>query len=532
MKKILLFIGITLSFSAYGQLPVDSADWTSTTTNSDYMPIFNDVSGYMKRIYVEYLQPFTVSDGKVVTRRTSDNLILGGATNPNSDKLRVVGTSRVTGNSYNMSRIYVGPNSQSYFSADPSTGEIKTYDPVNGEKTITQLASYDSTVSEMTISDTLRVGVIKVYSEGDSLKAYADGVEYNLFSLSGTIDTLRLSGGDGWIAADGTSIQISPSGGLPITFINNAAPYGRSITGLGAVAFITTGGTTYLQGFRNDTTDFGADSAMVWSIDAVKEYVLAHGGGAGTITGTMVDNRVPYGATSTTLETDAGLTYDPVTDNLTAYGLYAAGSDSYLDPETSNGETAIANRAGTSASYSSNAKVFQAENNGVAKFYVKNDTVVVAGNLRYGADLYSKKYAAITDTFGVVMYNGGRIDTASLAFAANAWDKPLEPWDEWYGKSKKLKALPLPMPNGKERRKMNPLYANYQTEYTLETLAQYMDQIFKENKRLNNKVKRLKKENERKSISELKKRVTSLEERLDKLEHPVIEPFPHYNIIN
>ena len=50
----------------------------------------------------------------------------------------------------------------------------------------------------------------------------------------------------------------------------------------------------------------------------------------------------------------------------------------------------------------------------------------------------------------------------------------MEDFDTYYAKASELKSLPLPFPNGKERRKVNPLYANYQLEFELERLTRYL----------------------------------------------------------
>jgi hypothetical protein len=115
------------------------------------------------------------------------------------------------------------------------------------------------------------------------------------------------------------------------------------------------------------------------------------------------------------------------------------------------------------------------------------------GTRIYG-NMYSSSLSALTDTFAVVMYPGGRYDTARFVYAAKGWDVPLEDFDVFYSKSASLKALPLPSPDGKERRKMNPVFYAYQTEYTLETLTRYFKEERDKNKILTERIAKLEKQ--------------------------------------
>lgn len=353
---------------------------------------------------------------------------------------------------------------------------------ITGDIKVTQKSYLADDILFAGASGTFGTGKPSVRTSGDTLQLEDYSGLYNLEDLiggnvAGDLDSVNFSGTNAYITKNTTSgIKLSPNGGDAINFTTNSAPYGRTISNLESLVF-TSG--EYLRGFRNDTTPADADSAYTWSISSVRDYVAEHGGGAGTITGTMSAGKVPYGASSSGLLTATGFKYDSVAGNLTVEdGFYTRGLQSYIDPETANGESAIANKFGTSTNYSSNARILQVKNNTTEKFYVKNDTTVATNNLKYRGDLYSWKYRTLTDTFGLVMYPGGKVDTASLVIAAEGWNAKLKPFDKFYYESKRLKALPLPYPDGTERRQLNPVYRDYQIEFELERLNRYLKRNF------------------------------------------------------
>ena len=68
----------------------------------------------------------------------------------------------------------------------------------------------------------------------------------------------------------------------------------------------------------------------------------------------------------------------------------------------------------------------------------------------------------------------------------------LEDYDKFYEKAENERALPLPYPNGTERRKINALYMGYQIEYELERLHRYHKELYDDNKKLHEENKYLK----------------------------------------
>lgn len=112
---------------------------------------------------------------------------------------------------------------------------------------------------------------------------------------------------------------------------------------------------------------------------------------------------------------------------------------------------------------------------------------------RFYGDIYSTRLSALTDTFGLVMYPGGLHDTATLKFASKGWEGELEDFDTYYAKAFELKSLPLPYPNGVERRQPNAVYMSYQFEYELERLTRYLKNTRDQNKILTERLATLEK---------------------------------------
>lgn len=398
------------------------------------------VAGYQS---LGNIQNFT-SIGNTYTTLTPTNNWNFGGTTASSQKMTITGDVKVTQKSYLTDDILLAGANGSFGSGKPS-----------------------------------------IRNSGDTLQLEDYSGIYNLEDLiggnvAGEFDTIHFSGTSSYITKNGTTgLKLSPNGGTEITFSTLSAPYGRNIGNVESILFSTPSGDEYFRGFRTDTTSTDADTAMGWSISAVKDWVSSHGGGSGTLSGTMEEYAVPFGLTSSSLQIDETFHYNPSTGILVATnGFNSSGGELYLSPTTANGETAVANKIGTTSSYSSNARVFQVNNYITEKLYIKNDTTVITNNLRYRGDLYSWKYRALTDTLGLVLYPGGRVDTASLVFAAKGWDYKLKPFRRFFKESKNVKALPLPYPDGTERRQLNPVYRDYQIEFELERINRYMKRNF------------------------------------------------------
>lgn len=90
---------------------------------------------------------------------------------------------------------------------------------------------------------------------------------------------------------------------------------------------------------------------------------------------------------------------------------------------------------------------------------------------------------ATADTCALIVKgNSEWVDTASLVSAAAGWQAKLGNYFSFYRQSKDYKALPLPYPDGTERREFNEMYKNYQTEFELERIHRYMFRMWIENK--------------------------------------------------
>jgi hypothetical protein len=100
----------------------------------------------------------------------------------------------------------------------------------------------------------------------------------------------------------------------------------------------------------------------------------------------------------------------------------------------------------------------------------------IYGNLTTASDLYLIKWGtSLEDTMGIVLLPTGKVDTVLLAVqASKGWEYDLMPFYKFYNKSENLKSLPLPYPDGTERRKINVMYAYYQIEFELERLNRYL----------------------------------------------------------
>jgi hypothetical protein len=163
------------------------------------------------------------------------------------------------------------------------------------------------------------------------------------------------------------------------------------------------------------------------------------------------------------------------------------------------------------------------EGAGIVNDTISNTNLVVESLTHFDDTIYvNYMNLAAGDTVALISYGITEVvDSASLVPAAKAWTDKLEPFEVFYAKSKELKSLPLPYPNGTERRKPNAKYMAYQFEYELERNIRY-------DKELRDRVTELEKENNylrkrpnKKVINELLLRMESLEKRVDYLERKV-----------
>jgi hypothetical protein len=138
MKKILIILGLVLSAISYGQIKVDTLDYTTAPLSGEYTILFGDYPAkYMKRVRMQYLQPMIYDLTAIRPRLITDNLMLGTSTNYNY-KFYVNGTSFFNNTTYNATgvRHYFG----STWIGDVS-GQFTIYDPTTGTKTLADLAS-------------------------------------------------------------------------------------------------------------------------------------------------------------------------------------------------------------------------------------------------------------------------------------------------------------------------------------------------------------------------------------------------------
>jgi hypothetical protein len=96
-----------------------------------------------------------------------------------------------------------------------------------------------------------------------------------------------------------------------------------------------------------------------------------------------------------------------------------------------------------------------------------------------GVTRYHYFNLASTDTVALLLKGSAEVlDTASLVPAAKAWVDSQKPFKLFFWKAKKNQALPLPYPNGSERREINAMYAYYQIEYELERANRYINRMW------------------------------------------------------
>jgi hypothetical protein len=119
-------------------------------------------------------------------------------------------------------------------------------------------------------------------------------------------------------------------------------------------------------------------------------------------------------------------------------------------------------------------------------FYVVADTIKITGSSKFNGttaflDTISLNYLNLSagDTVGLVCVGNNKLDSASIGSSASGgWQVKLQPYWQFYKKADKNKALPLPYPNGTERRRLNALYRDYQIEFELERLHRYLFRLW------------------------------------------------------
>jgi hypothetical protein len=215
---------------------------------------------------------------------------------------------------------------------------------------------------------------------------------------------------------------------------------------------------------------------------------------SGQLTSTLATGTPPFAVTSTTVNT-----------NLNA-GLLDGQTGSYYQTATNMNTGTLPGDRGVSAGSATSSFV---EYNGTtltaSQFYGGTSLPTGTTRLNYGGYLYDTRHysdryysnalSAITDTMAAVWYPGGYLDSAQMVISASkGWDITLEDFDTYYSKAEQLKALPLPYPNGTERRKPNAMYANYQFEFELERLTRYFKEERDKNKILTERIAKLEKQ--------------------------------------
>lgn len=441
---------------------------------------------------------------------TTNNYNFGGL-DATTYKVKITGSLNATGNTFLDGKLLFKGSGGGYDGANPSisiTADVMTLVDESGSYTLEELAAGGTGVgvdSAATIGligevlDTVNFGLfVGTGTELDSVVAMVNG---QLVTVVGggviTLDSIKLAGDrDIYLYQDQYGNYVVDMDGKLIYYSYNSTE--SSI----------------------EADQVFTDSIRIEGVWFNKDNIGSGGSGEVDTTGLPVAGQVTLFTAANKIGGDADFTYNTTTGQMyVGNAYYVTGAKTYLNPAVTNNEENIANQLGTNTNFSSNAMIAAVKNNTAMKFYVKNDTSVFVNDLKYRGDLYSWKYRALTDTFGVVMYPGGKYDTASVVMAADGWKDPLEDFDAFYKKSFDLKALPLQYPDGRERRKVNPLYMSYQLERELERNIRY-------DKELRDRVKVLETEaskSNRKNIRELRARVDELERRLNALEEYVIE---------
>jgi hypothetical protein len=233
MKKILIILGLFLSAVTFGQIKVDTLDYTTTPLSGEYTILFGDYPAkYMKRVRMQYLQPMVYDLTAIRPRLITDNLMLGTSTNYNY-KLYVNGLSYFNNTTYNATgvRHYFG----SCWIGDVA-GDINFYSPTAGTKSLADLATGGSgsvDVSGLTNGSML-------YKWGDTISGNT-----NFTYKYGTLKLITPANDTGMYlwnnsSLDGLSVNNSSSGrgiyaynsstGYATSFYNSSTGYAEYIT--------------------------------------------------------------------------------------------------------------------------------------------------------------------------------------------------------------------------------------------------------------------------------------------------------------
>lgn len=199
MKKIFLIIGIFICIIGYGQTsdPVDqdSIDATQEPTNAMYGLVFDNTAKKIYHMTSEYYWPWKAVPPLLYPRSIASNVLIGTTVNTYNDKFFVNGNMGNLGNAYFMGSTYFGSARVSKIWALGTIGnaEMYFYSPTAGTYSLTELATFDSTVSILTATDTLVVNDIKIYEGTDSLRAKnGNGAVFNLFNNGGGINLTQV----------------------------------------------------------------------------------------------------------------------------------------------------------------------------------------------------------------------------------------------------------------------------------------------------------------------------------------------------
>ena len=249
---------------------------------------------------------------------------------------------------------------------------------------------------------------------------------------------------------------------------------------------------------KQDSINKHTDTLQLHNV-RLKSLETGGSGGIVDTAGLPKANRVAYFTNANTIGTNNSLVYHP--NDTFFVDINAGGSLSIID----NGYVGIA----SSGYLELNA----------------DDSVIVSRNLHLN-DTLRLNYMGLAagDTVALLAIGAKEsVDSASLVPAARAWDDNLEPFLIFYQKSLTMKSLPLPFPNGNERRRPNAKYMAYQFEYELERSTRYMKELYDRVGKLESENNMLIKKPKRKDFNKLMLRIDSLERRVENLEKMVLK---------
>ena len=549
--------------------------WLGPTSGRIYMSggnmyLYDGTAGLVSLYTLKYGAPFTLTGTTNASTTVANNYNFGGTT-ATEYKVKVTGTQNVTGANYFDDYIYFKGAGGLYGAPHPRIGnsaDTLVLADASGTYFLRDLVTGGSS------SPTLSLTGVAKDPTGDTTLTKHNGIisyQKSLWTkstryLNSIADTIRFKNGS-QIRYGTNSVELFP--------YNTGGRFVAAMDLNGKATLVT----SQIEFNYNDTT-YGAAGRMVHKADGyyygysdvLHRWVQFGGSGTGGGTGTVTTTGYPgsgmiatfSGASSVTGSSNfqytgttrsTGTFYSGYTDWPNAnsstmnYNGSFRSSAMYVGTATTDytgvSESEINIDIGGATRTTINPKLLYTDNTqpylfdtyynrtgnqrlasfrvqGTEKMYINTDTSTFINALKYRGYLYSWKNRAETDTLGLVMYPGGKIDTASLVFASRAWEDKLEPFDKFYKTSSKLKSLPLPYPNGTIARKPNAAYMSYQFEYELERSTQYMKQLFDKNKELEAQLSEVKqqnvvliKENDRKNVRKLRKQVDDMQAKLD-----------------